>query len=78
MFNDEHQQQALLTILYSLEPQEVGDPFIQIRRWETFSGDCCELIVETGFIDENGDLQSKCQVLPFHMNVDEALHTIAR
>ena len=26
MFNSKHQQQALLTVLYSLEPEEIGDP----------------------------------------------------
>ena len=78
MFNTEGHQSAVLTVLYTLEPQDVGDPFIEVRRWETISGEYSELIVETGYVDETGELQTNCQVLPFHLSINQVLHSIGR
>ncbi|MCB8923141.1 MAG: hypothetical protein H6662_16260 [Ardenticatenaceae bacterium] len=76
IMNVKSQQAAILRVLYSALPIRLDDRFVQIRRWETADGDSSDLIVEYGREDENGDLQTECQVLPFYMTVQEALATV--
>lgn len=70
------QEQATLQILYSEVPVNPGDPFIEIRQWQTAVGEQTELIVEHGNLDEAGELQTQCQVMPFFLSVREVLAEI--
>ena len=54
-----------------------GDNFVQIRQWETAVGDSAELIIEHGQLDERGDLQTSCEVMPFHLSVREVLANLS-
>ncbi len=76
ILNENSLQPASLKVLYSELPIQPDDCFVQIRQWETADGESSDLIVEYGRLDETGDLQTECQVLPFFMTVREALATV--
>ncbi len=71
-----NQQQAALHILYSEQPEKPGDHFIEIRQWQTAGSEQAELVVEHGQLDETGELQTDCRVMPFFMSVREVLAEI--
>lgn len=70
-------QVAVLNILYSEEPVRVGDRFLQIRQWVTPSGEYSDLIVETGRLQPNDDLETECRVMPFYNTVADVISTLA-
>lgn len=69
---------ATLKVLYSEQPRKAGGCFVEIRLWETGSGEKIELIAEYGQMDLTGELVTQCQVMPFYMTVREVLEAIAR
>lgn len=71
-----NQQTATLRVLYEETPIKPGDCFVQVRRWETAVGEQIELIVEHGQLDETGELNTQCQVVPFFKTVREVLTEI--
>jgi len=60
------QSWAVLNVLYNQQPNGNDEPFIQLRRWETPTGEFGELVLEVGHVDEEDDLITKCTVLPCH------------
>ena len=66
-------QMALLKVLYLEQPHQSGDPFVEIRQWETADGINSDLIVEHGQLNAAGELETECQVMPFFMSVREVL-----
>ena len=71
-------QTAQLSILYEETPITPGDRFIQIRRWEAVIDECVELVVEYGHLDENGELYTQCQTMPFFMSIQDVLLSVGR
>ena len=69
-------QEATLCLLYAKQPESAGDSFIEIRRWEVPEQERIELIVEHGWLDEDGELTTSCTVMPFYLTVSEVLATI--
>ncbi|MBK8905474.1 MAG: hypothetical protein IPM53_30100 [Anaerolineaceae bacterium] len=69
ILNENNPQSATLKILYSEYPDSNNGRFLEIRKWETPCGDHCELIVESGEINSDGELVTVSQVLPFFLTV---------
>lgn len=69
-------QMACLKVLYGDYPECEGDSFVEIRQWETADGNNSDLIVEHGQLDEAGELQTQCRVMPFFLTVREVLETV--
>lgn len=69
-------QVASMKVLYEEIPIISGDSFIQIRQWETGVDEQTDLIVDYGQLDETGELQTYCQVMPFFKSVEEVLTEI--
>ena len=62
-----------LHVLYRQEP--AGNvPFIELRQWSTIDGADAELVCEYGYVGSDGDLDTQARILPFHWDVNEALH----
>lgn len=69
-------QIAYLKVLYAEYPEYEGDSFVEIRQWETADDASSDLIVEYGKLDEAGELQTQCRVMPFFLTVPEVLATV--
>ena len=76
MINQNLQQNASLQILYSEEPQVIGDLFVEIRQWQTANLDQQELIVEYGRLQEDGELLTEIQVVPLYQTIREVLENL--
>lgn len=74
--NNIKKQPAHLTVLYAEHPQQVGDPFVEVRQWKLIGQDDTDLIVEHGQLNQDGELQTECQVMPFFMTVREVLKIV--
>lgn len=66
-------QIAYLKVLYAEYPEYEGDSFVEIRQWETADGNSSDMVVEYGHLDEEGELQTRCEVVAFFLSVREAL-----
>ena len=70
-----HNQVAMLNVLYSKQPNGNSGRFLEVRRWETPYGEHAELVVEHGTL-VGEELETKCLVMPFHLSTHEALQLI--
>ncbi|MCO5191434.1 MAG: hypothetical protein M9941_10325 [Anaerolineae bacterium] len=64
---------ATLHILYAEHPVAPGDHFVEIRQWQASGDDYTELVIETGQLNEDGDLITTCHVLPYYFTLGDVI-----
>ena len=69
---------ARLALLSTSLPDQIGDTFLELRRWEADDGSYSDLIAEYGFVDGDGELLTIARILPFHLTLSEALTWLQR
>ncbi len=67
---------ASLTVLSVHRLNGEDKQFIEVRQWQSFSGEHCELVVEHGEVNDRDVLLTQIEVVPFFLSTEEALESV--